>query len=126
MDERSERIARGFEVPILVAALLVTPVIAIEQSYVAEPWTTVAAVTNWLIWLAFLVEVVVRLAVVPDRRSWLRAHPIELAIVVLTPPFLPASLQALCVESIEVSVEGANASGQCRVVLSVARPPRRP
>jgi len=34
------------------------------------------------------------LAVVPDRGRWLRAHPLEVAIVVLTPP-LPASLQAL-------------------------------
>ena len=30
----------------------------------------------------------------PDRRRWLRDHPLELAIVILTPPFLPASLQA--------------------------------
>lgn len=33
--------------------------------------------------------------VVPDRGRWLREHPLDLAIVVLTPPFLPASLQAL-------------------------------
>jgi voltage-gated potassium channel len=48
-----------------------------------------------LVWLLFLAEVVVMLAVVPDRGRWLRAHPLEAAIVVLTPPFLPASLQAL-------------------------------
>jgi voltage-gated potassium channel len=35
------------------------------------------------------------LAVVPDRGRWLRSHPLEVAIVILTPPFLPASLQAL-------------------------------
>jgi hypothetical protein len=46
MDERSARIARRFEVPILVAALLVVPVIAVEQSSLGEPWTTTAAVTN--------------------------------------------------------------------------------
>jgi voltage-gated potassium channel len=34
------------------------------------------------------------LAVVPDRGRWLRDHPLEVAIVVLTPPFAPASLQA--------------------------------
>lgn len=95
MDERSERIARRFEVPILVAALLVAPVIAIEQSTLGEPWTTLAAVLNWAIWLAFAVEVIVMLTVVPNRGGWLRQHPLELAIVVLTPPFLPASLQAL-------------------------------
>jgi voltage-gated potassium channel len=95
VDERSERIGRAFEVPILIAALLVIPVIALEQSAPGEPWTTIATVTNWLIWLAFAAEVVVMLAVVPDRRAWLRTHPLEVAIVVLTPPFLPASMQAL-------------------------------
>ncbi|MBA2513228.1 MAG: two pore domain potassium channel family protein [Solirubrobacterales bacterium] len=35
------------------------------------------------------------LAVVPDRWRWLRSHPLEVVIVLLTPPFLPSSLQAL-------------------------------
>jgi voltage-gated potassium channel len=95
MDERSRRIERRFEWPIVVAALCVIPVIFLEQTDAGEPWTTLATVANWIIWTLFLAEVVVMLAVVPDRRRWLREHPLELAIVVLTPPFLPASLQAL-------------------------------
>jgi voltage-gated potassium channel len=95
MNERAERIERLFEVPILVAALLVIPVIAIEQSSLGEPWPTIAAVANWLIWGAFLSEVVVMLAVVLDRRRWLREHLLEVLIVLGTPPFLPESLQAL-------------------------------
>jgi voltage-gated potassium channel len=95
MDPRSERAARAFEIPILVAALLVVPVIAVEQSSLGEPWTILAGVFNWLIWLAFAAEVAVMLAIVPDRWRWLRENPLEVAIVVLTPPFLPASLQAL-------------------------------
>jgi voltage-gated potassium channel len=51
-------------------------------------------VLNWVSWLAFLGELVVMLAVVPDRWRWLREHPLEVVIVVLTPPFLPPSLQA--------------------------------
>jgi voltage-gated potassium channel len=95
VDERSERIERRFEWPIVIAAILVIPVIVIEQSKPGEPWTTLAGVANWVIWSLFLAEVVVMLAVVSDRRLWLRKHPLEIAIVVLTPPFLPASLQAL-------------------------------
>jgi voltage-gated potassium channel len=30
------------------------------------------------------------LSVVPDRRRWLREHPIDVAVVVLTPPFFAA------------------------------------
>lgn len=81
--------------PILVAALLVIPVIAIEQSEAEDPWRGLAAIVNWCIWVAFAVELVVMLAVVPDRWRWLRKHPLEVAVVLLTPPFLPASLQAL-------------------------------
>jgi voltage-gated potassium channel len=95
MDERAEQIERRFEVPIVVGALLVVPILLAEQASPGEPWETLAAVGNWLVWLLFLAEVVVMLTVVPDRGRWLRAHPLEVAIVVLTPPFLPASPQAL-------------------------------
>ena len=95
MDERSERIAQRFELPMVIAALLVIPVIVFEESPVGEPWDTLALVLNWAIWLAFLTELVVMLWVVPDRRAWLRRHPAEVLVVVLTPPFLPAALQSL-------------------------------
>jgi voltage-gated potassium channel len=94
VDERARRIEHRLEWPLLIAALLTIPAIAIEQSSAGEPWDTIATVLNWLIWLAFLGELVVMLAVVPDRRKWLRSHPLEVTIVLLTPPFLPASLQA--------------------------------
>ncbi len=87
MNDRSTRIARRFELPMLVAALLVIPVIAVEQSDAGEPWRTIAGVLNWTIWVAFAVELVVMLAVVPDRWRWLRSHPLEVVIVLLTPPF---------------------------------------
>lgn len=95
MDERSRRIAERFELPLIVAALLVIPVIVIEESPVGEPWDSIASVLNWLIWIAFLAEAVTMLAVVPDRRRWLREHPVEVVVVVATPPFLPASLQSI-------------------------------
>jgi voltage-gated potassium channel len=94
MDERSERIARAFEVPMLVAAALVIPLLIIEESDLGQPWTTVGTALNWTTWLAFLAELVVMLGVVPDRRRWLREHPVEVVSVVLTPPFLPSSLAA--------------------------------
>jgi voltage-gated potassium channel len=92
MDERSERIARRFDVPMLVAALLVVPVIAVEQSSLGEPWRALASVLNWTIWIAFASEVVVMVAVVPEKWRWIRAHPLEVFIVVATPPFIPTGL----------------------------------
>jgi len=94
MNERSERLARVLSVPLLIAALLTIPVVVIEQAHASEAWKHAAAVTNWVIWSAFAIETVAMLLVVPDRRHWLRGHLLEVAIVLLTPPFLPSSLQA--------------------------------
>src|SRR5438128_2875203 len=93
MDERSERVAKRFDVPILVAALLVVPVVAVEQSHLGDPWRLLAAVLNWLIWIAFAAEVAVMLTVVPDKWGWIRTHPLEVFIVIATPPFIPTGLQ---------------------------------
>ena len=79
----------------LFAALLVIPVIIVEQADVGEPWSQVANVTNWIIWLAFATELVVMLIVVPRRGAWLRAHPLEVIIVVLTPPVVSTALQGI-------------------------------
>jgi hypothetical protein len=46
VNARAERWQRRFEVPILVAALLVIPVIAVEESSLGRPWTTIAAAVN--------------------------------------------------------------------------------
>jgi voltage-gated potassium channel len=94
VDERSEKVERRLEPLLLVFALLTIPAIALEYSDAGEPWRTIGIALNWTIWIAFLAEVVIMLRVVPDRRRWLRDHPLDLAIVLFTPPFLPASLQA--------------------------------
>lgn len=95
MDPRSERIAKRFEPWLIIATLLVVPVLILQGASVDEPWRTVARVGDWVIWTAFLVELVVMLAVVPDRRRWLAQHPTDVAIVVLTPPFAAALLQSV-------------------------------
>jgi voltage-gated potassium channel len=85
---------RRLELPLLVAALLTIPAIAIEQADAGSPWNTIALVLNWTIWSAFIAEILLMLSVSPSRAAWLRSHPLELMIVILTPPFLPAALQA--------------------------------
>src|ERR1700730_3889229 len=94
MGTPSERMERRFQIPTLIAALLVIPVIAIEELSTGEPWRTAGVIANWTIWLVFFAEVVAMVRVVDNRWQWLRGHPLEVAIVVLTPPFLPASLQS--------------------------------
>ncbi|HEX8066191.1 MAG TPA: potassium channel family protein [Thermoleophilaceae bacterium] len=76
----------------LVAAALVIPAVVLDAAD-AEWAGDVALPVNCLIWLAFAVELVVLVWVAPDRRRWLREHPLEVAIVVLTPPVVPGALQ---------------------------------
>jgi voltage-gated potassium channel len=93
--ERAERVERFFNVPVMVAAFLSLPVIVIEETEVSDALKDVAAVFNWGIWIVFLAELVAMLWVVPDRWRWLVRNPVDVMIVVLTPPVLPAGLQVL-------------------------------
>lgn len=74
----------------LVAALLVIPVVVLDTGEYGKPWDTIGDVLNWMTWLAFAGEAAVMLALVPRRMAWIRANPIDVIVVVLTPPFLPA------------------------------------
>jgi voltage-gated potassium channel len=94
-DPRTVVYERYFEKPLIIAAVLSIPTTIVQNTTAGEPWATVGLALNWVIWLAFLSELVVMLVIVPDRRRYLREHPLDLAIVVLTPPFLINFVQNL-------------------------------
>jgi voltage-gated potassium channel len=77
------------------AALAVVPVVVLDETQPHGRLATAAFILNWLIWSAFAAELVVLLARSTDRRGWLWRHPLDVAIVVFTPPFLPGILQVL-------------------------------
>lgn len=81
--------------PLMIAAALTLPSVALSEAHVGGSLETVAEVLNWGTWLAFAIELVVMLILVPDRKQYLKHHPVELIVVFLTPPILPASLQSL-------------------------------
>jgi len=89
------RVTHPFEPAILVLALLVIPVVLIEESDVSGLWATIATIGNWVIWVGFAAELVVVLWVAPRKAAALRAHWLDVAIVVLTVPFVPTLLAAL-------------------------------
>lgn len=95
MDPRALRVEQRFETPMLVAALLVVPVLVIENSDVSSGLQSAGTALNWGIWLAFVFEAIVMSAVVGRRLEWARTHPLEVVIVVLTPPILPVALSGL-------------------------------
>src|SRR5689334_9433203 len=68
MDARSTRVAEFLKTPMLIAAALTLPTVAITESKPGGTLELVANVLNWVTWLAFLTEFIVMLSVVPDRR----------------------------------------------------------
>lgn|GEM_PF-4961838 len=94
-DARASSVQRHFEKPLLIAAVLSIPTTILQFTHVAEPWHALGELLNWLIWFAFLAELLTMLAVVPDRSRYLLTHPIDLGIVLLTPPFLVSAVQSV-------------------------------
>ncbi len=68
------------------------PLVALGLSQPAGPWHTVETVGHWAVWLTFVVEVGIMLAVVDDRRAWTSGHRLELLVVVLSSPLVPLAL----------------------------------
>src|SRR3954465_5740052 len=85
-DERSIRVRERLNTPMLIAAALTLPTVAIYESELGGTLEDGAMVLNWVAWIAFLVELVVMLSLVPNKRAWLRPPPATGPIVVLTPP----------------------------------------
>jgi hypothetical protein len=70
----SGRVLHPFEPLMLALALLIIPVVLVEESHAAPTLKTAAAILNWFIWVGFASELVV-IVVVADRRfAALRAH----------------------------------------------------
>jgi voltage-gated potassium channel len=95
MDARTKLWEDRFNVPVLVSALATVPLLIASLHTLDEPWNTIVDVGNFLAWGVFAAEFGVMLIVVPDKWRWLRTHPLEVAIVVLTPPFLDYAIQSL-------------------------------
>ncbi len=79
----------------LIAAGLTIPALLLELDRANRALHEAGLVANWVIWTAFLIELLVMLAVVPSRRAWLRQHPIEVVVVVLTPLFVVSAVQGV-------------------------------
>src|SRR5215211_3739489 len=92
-DLRAERVGRWLRVPLIIAALLAIPTIIVEESDLGRSWEIFATVLDWCIWAVFAANVAIMLSIVPDRRRWLTNNPLDVLIVVLTPPFLPATMK---------------------------------
>ena len=79
----------------IAASVLTLPAIVLEDSHRHGLAHQVGVWLGAATWLMFFIEVVVMLSVVDSRWEWVRGHMLDVVIVVLTPPFVFASLEGL-------------------------------
>lgn len=77
-------------------ALLLVPVLVLEESS-ADPGTVqLATLANAFIWAAFALDYALDLRRAADRHEYVRTHWFDLALILVSPPLLvPAEAQAL-------------------------------
>ncbi|HVL67447.1 MAG TPA: ion transporter [Vicinamibacterales bacterium] len=89
---KTARLQAALEWPLAFLALLVIPVLVLEDRATTPELRYVASVLNWIIWLAFTADFVLRWSA--DRRwRFLREGWFDLALIALTPPVVPEPLQ---------------------------------
>lgn len=88
-----ERLDRLFLWPTIAAALASIPLVIAQADQGPDSAAVIAL--DWATWSIFAAELVAYLAVVDRRAAWLRRHPLEVAIVLLTFPPLTAVLAAM-------------------------------
>jgi voltage-gated potassium channel len=89
-QDDSGRVHTPFEPIVLAATLALFPVLIIETDATSEGWQRFAEVANWVIWAVFAIELAAVLIVAQRKIAALRAHWLDVAIVVLTLPLLGA------------------------------------
>lgn len=93
-DESARQVEMWFHLPIVVAALIAIPAIAVQLSVTGGWRLEVANFVGWIVWTVFVLELVFGLRTATHPARWLLTHPIEVLVVVLTPPFLGEMLLA--------------------------------
>ncbi|MBE0610124.1 MAG: potassium channel family protein [Dehalococcoidia bacterium] len=86
-EDRLRDIERATEVPLLVLALAMVPLLLGPVMFkLRSDAGDLFLAMDWLIWAAFATDFGVKLAVAPRRLEYVRTHPLEVGMVVL--PFL--------------------------------------
>ncbi len=90
LSEPAARARQTFEIPVLLAALAVVPVMVIEERWTSDGWQALAAFANWATWAVFVVEYATVVTLAEDRWRYTRSAWLDVAVIVVSFPLLPA------------------------------------
>lgn len=82
-----ERLDRYLDLPLALASILMVLIAVIEiGGEVDEPWRGRLAILGWSLWGLFFAEFVAKFVLAPNKRVYLKRHPLD--VLVLLVPFL--------------------------------------
>ncbi len=86
-EELREKLDRYLDIPLALASVVVALLIIIQLGgQVSEPWERRLEVLSWSLWGLFLLEFLVKFALAPVKRHYVRKHWLDVLVVLL--PFL--------------------------------------
>lgn len=86
-EDLRDRLDRYLDLPLALASVVVVLLVVIQLTgEVAQPWQRRLEFLSWGLWSLFFVEFVVKFALAPAKRRYLRRHWLDVLIVLL--PFL--------------------------------------
>jgi voltage-gated potassium channel len=94
-QDESGRVHTPLEPIVLAATLALIPILLIEADAESDTWQTIAGAANWAIWVIFAAELALILAVAERRLAALRAHLLDVALVIVTAPLFGEFLASL-------------------------------
>ena len=94
-DKRRRRVDRFFHWPMIILALAILPLLAIELFHRPEGWQRWALDIGFgLTWLAFLVEFVIKVAIAESRIEYARRNWLDI-VIILVPVLRPLRAAAV-------------------------------
>jgi voltage-gated potassium channel len=81
-----DRIGRVLEAGVLAGAILTIPLILLGEENPTPSWVGPA---DWVVWSVFVLEYSVMLIRSADRAGYVKRHPLDLGVIILSYPHLP-------------------------------------
>ncbi len=91
-NPRYLKVEKFYEIPVLIAVMLLIPVIVIEYS--DSPLKEIANYVNWGIWIIFLLEYTHLFFLSENKKVYVLNHKLELFIVIVSIPFVPQGFES--------------------------------
>jgi voltage-gated potassium channel len=85
---RRTQLSTAFDWVMTALALAVVPAVLLEEHAATPGWRQIGVLLNWTIWIAFCGDYLARLVAADDRRAYVAHAWIDLAIILVSPPFL--------------------------------------